>query len=60
MDHFLYILNNALGKYYIGITKLLPNDRLVRHNRGEVTSTKSGRPWKIIYTEVHKIIKTQE
>ncbi|MBW8333346.1 MAG: GIY-YIG nuclease family protein [Prolixibacteraceae bacterium] len=27
------------------------NDRLIRHNAGAVLSTKSARPWRIVYTE---------
>lgn len=47
----LYILENEKGKYYIGITKLALEDRLKRHNKGDVWSTKFGRPWKIVYFE---------
>jgi putative endonuclease len=27
------------------------NDRLIRHNKGDVKSTKVGAPWRIIYVE---------
>ncbi len=48
---YLYILKNSKGKYYVGITVLDPKDRLTRHNKGDVYSTKFGRPWKIVYSE---------
>lgn len=48
---FLYILQNENKKYYIGITNLSPNERLKRHNKGDVYSTKLGKPWKLIYIE---------
>ena len=47
----LYILKNLKSKYYTGITELSPEERLERHNNGDVYSTKWGRPWKVIYTE---------
>ena len=48
---FLYILQNKYKKHYIGITSLSPNERLRRHNKGDVRSTRLGRPWKLIYIE---------
>lgn len=49
---FTYILKSLKnGKYYIGHTENLEN-RVKRHNSGLVRSTKNGRPWKILYTEV--------
>ncbi len=50
----LYVLQNLKNKYYVGITELLPEMRLLRHNKGDVYSTKFGRPWKLIYTEKYK------
>ncbi len=35
----------------MGITKLNAAERLEKHNRGEVFSTKFDRPWKILYQE---------
>ena len=47
----VYILYSEKNKkYYIGHTNDI-DDRMRRHNRGLVKSTKSGCPWKIIYTE---------
>ena len=48
---YLYILENEKGKHYIGITGLNPEKRLIRHNKGDVYSTKFGRPWKLICVE---------
>jgi len=50
MSHFVYILyGSGKRKYYIGETidiKL----RLERHNSGQVRSTKTGIPWKLIWS----------
>ncbi len=51
---YLYILQNNKDKYYTGITELLSETRLLRHNKGNVYSTKFGRPWRLIYTEEYK------
>ena len=51
MKCYLYILKNVQNKHYVGITKLSPEDRLKKHNKGDVYSTKFGRPWKLIYAE---------
>jgi putative endonuclease len=49
--YFIYVLQSVKdGKYYIGQTNNL-NERLLRHNSGQVTSTKNRRPFKIIYRE---------
>ncbi len=47
----LYIIKSHRGKYYTGITELPAEDRLFRHNSGDVRSTRYGRPWQIVYTE---------
>ena len=47
----LYILDNQSGKHYIGITNLDPEKRLIRHNKGDVYSTKFYKPWKLVYAE---------
>lgn len=46
----LYILKNEDNKYYVGITELDVSERLVRHNKGDVKSTRNGRPWFIFLT----------
>jgi len=54
----VYILESIErpDKYYVGHTQDLKN-RLERHNRGLVKSTKHARPWKIIYTEEYETKK---
>ncbi len=47
----VYILQSIkTQRHYIGHTENMEN-RLHRHNTGRVKSTKSGIPWKIVYTE---------
>lgn len=57
MSCFLYILKNNKGKHYTGITKLNPVQRLLRHNNGDVYSTKFGIPWHIVYLQEYKEYK---
>jgi len=46
-----YILySEQFDRYYIGHTDNLEN-RLNRHNKGYVKSTKPYRPWKVVHTE---------
>jgi putative endonuclease len=54
MYYFMYILKSVKypGKKYIGFTKQ-PQQRLIQHNNGESTYTRSFRPWKIIYYEAY-------
>lgn len=49
----VYLLKSlANGKSYTGSThKDDPIKRLQSHNNGKVKSTKSGRPWELIYNE---------
>ncbi len=54
---FLYILENKNKEHYTGITKLSPQERLLKHNRKEVYSTKLGTPWRIIYFQKYKDYK---
>ena len=52
MPHYVYILYSELAnRYYIGSTSN-PEERIHRHNAGATISTKNGRPWKIVYTEI--------
>ena len=52
MSYFIYILHSSKSNhYYIG-SAANPDERLVRHSAGATPSTKSGRPWKIVYTEI--------
>ena len=48
---FLYILySSSRDKYYVGHTQDV-QIRLLQHNAGRTPSTKSGRPWIVVYTE---------
>jgi putative endonuclease len=45
----VYILfSKSSLKYYTGQTDNL-EDRLLRHNSGQSISTKSGKPWEVVY-----------
>ena len=47
----VYILRSEkIGKFYIGHTEDI-DKRLVRHNKGQVTSTRGKGPWAIVYQE---------
>jgi putative endonuclease len=49
--HYLYIIKSEkTGRYYTGVTADLEL-RLKQHNSGKTRSTKSGIPWKLIYSE---------
>ena len=47
MWHYTYIIENPKGYQYVGITDDL-DDRLERHNRGEIPSTAKYRPWQLM------------
>jgi putative endonuclease len=50
---FVYLLMfDKNGSFYIGFTED-PGNRLRVHNAGGNLSTKSGRPWKLIYFEAY-------
>jgi len=50
--YYLYILKSlARNRHYIGITGNLEN-RLRKHNTGNVISTKPYRPWKLVSSEI--------
>ena len=52
MAHYVYILySDKSNHYYIGSTSNT-EERIQRHNAGATPSTKQGRPWKIVYTEI--------
>ena len=51
MSFHLYILySEQYDRFYVGQTNQL-DKRIERHNNGFVRSTKSYRPWKLVYTE---------
>ncbi len=48
---FIYVLKSITHKrYYTGCIANIDN-RLMLHNLGKVKSTKSYKPWKVIYTD---------
>jgi putative endonuclease len=52
--YYVYVLRSNLdGKLYIGYTANL-RDRIRKHNNGEVTSTRSRRPFELIFYEGYK------
>lgn len=53
---FLYLLySDVLARFYCGIARR-PHLRLRAHNglRAGARSTRAGRPWRIVYLEVHR------
>lgn len=51
MSYFVYILiSNKDYKLYVGCTNDLKK-RIIRHNNGEVSATKSRRPLELIHSE---------
>ncbi len=51
MNYYAYIIQSLKDKfYYIGSTEDI-NLRLDKHNKGKVKSTKSKRPYKLVYFE---------
>ena len=49
--YYAYILQSQKnGRFYIGSCHDI-DKRLERHNAGATPSTKSGRPWKMVYSE---------
>lgn len=54
--YFVYLLKSKVDKkLYIGFTSKL-KERLRQHNDGEVISTKSRKPFELIYLEGYKSI----
>ena len=51
MPHFVYIIQSQLDhSFYVGETHDIPL-RIQRHNDGWSRSTKSKRPWTLVYQE---------
>ncbi len=49
--YYVYVIySKALDKIYKGCTNNL-RDRIDKHNKGRVKTTKSGIPWELIYYE---------
>jgi len=47
MWYHTYIIENDEGYQYVGLTENL-DDRLVRHNRGEIRSTQNYKSWRLV------------
>jgi putative endonuclease len=51
MKYYVYIIHSQSNdKYYIGYSHN-PNERLEKHNLGATTSTRTGRPWVLVYID---------
>ncbi|MEK7513181.1 MAG: GIY-YIG nuclease family protein [Patescibacteria group bacterium] len=51
MEYTFYVLKSERNRrYYIGSAENI-SERVAKHNRGEVQSTRAHRPWKVVYTE---------
>ena len=47
----LYVLrSNKSPRFYIGVTEVIET-RVLKHNAGDVRSTKAYRPWALVYQE---------
>ena len=51
--YYVYLLKSLKDnkKSYVGFTHRNPLDRLEEHNLGLTFSTKSNKPWKLVYYE---------
>ncbi len=52
MFYYTYILENSGRDLYIGQTNNIDN-RLARHNKNQIQSTKNKGPWHVIFTKEH-------
>jgi Predicted endonuclease containing a URI domain len=51
MNYYVYIIySQSRERYYIGYSHN-PLERLEEHNLGATSSTRSGRPWVLVYKE---------
>ena len=54
--YFVYVLLSLKdGRYYIGCTNQLPEERLQQHNAGSTESTRNRRPFELIYFEMYLV-----
>ena len=54
MFYYVYVLQSDMtGGLYIGYTRDL-RQRLQKHNRGLIFSTKSQKPWELIHYEAYR------
>ena len=51
--YYVYILQSEFdGTFYTGMTFNVES-RLLEHNRGVTKTTKTKKPWRLVYTEEH-------
>jgi len=51
MEYYVYIIySSSRDKYYIGYSSD-PEGRLLKHNLGATISTKTSKPWVLVYKE---------
>ena len=50
MPNTYILFSDKLNKYYVGAC-INVDRRLVEHNTGHSTFTRTGRPWRLVYTE---------
>ena len=54
MFHFVYLLESIESDHlYVGYYPENVGERLKKHNNGEVFSTKSYRPWELVFYEAY-------
>jgi len=52
--YFVYIIKSEKDEsFYTGITKNLER-RLQEHNRSDTKTTRSKKPWRLVYSEKHQ------
>lgn len=51
--HYVYLLQSEINnQLYIGYTTNV-KQRILEHNRGDNSSTKAFKPWKLIFAEIY-------
>jgi putative endonuclease len=51
VEYYVYIIySTSRDKYYTGYSQN-PEERLVEHNSGATISTRTGKPWVLVYQE---------
>ncbi len=55
MFYFVYILYSVkFNRFYVGFYPKNLEERIAKHNRGEVFSTKAYRPWELVFYEAYR------
>jgi len=53
----VYVIQNLTGRFYIGLTENV-SFRLLQHNDGISTWTRTRGPWKLVWTSPHMPLGT--